>query len=51
LTALLNSLAGQINDSIMREMNYEVDKGGKSSAQVARKFLKDKGLLPETGSE
>jgi len=51
LTALLNSLAGQINDSVMSEMNYEVDKGGKSPAQVAEEFLKDKGLIQETGSE
>lgn len=51
LTALLNSLAGQIDDAVMSEMNYKVDKGGKSPAQVAGEFLKKKGLLPETGSE
>lgn len=42
----LNKLSGKITDEEMRKMNYQVDYNGKSAEQVARSFLKEKGLLP-----
>ncbi|WP_411342505.1 ABC transporter permease/substrate-binding protein [Paenibacillus sp. WLX1005] len=41
----LNKLAGQITDDEMRQMNYRVNVGGESAAQVAHDFLQQKGLL------
>ncbi|RFU66536.1 osmoprotectant update ABC transporter permease/substrate-binding subunit OpuFB [Bacillus sp. V59.32b] len=41
----LNKLAGKITDDQMREMNYQVNAGGKKAGDVAREFLKTEGLL------
>jgi glycine betaine/choline ABC-type transport system substrate-binding protein len=37
-------LAGKINDQEMRRMNYAVDGEHRDAADVARDFLKAKGL-------
>jgi osmoprotectant transport system substrate-binding protein len=42
-TALLE-LSGKINDAEMRKMNYEVDGEHRDIADVAREFLRSKGL-------
>ncbi|HEX5553956.1 MAG TPA: ABC transporter permease/substrate-binding protein [Chitinophagaceae bacterium] len=44
LRDVLNLLAGQVNDSLMTEMNYQVDYLKKSPQQVAMNFLKSKNL-------
>ncbi len=41
----LDKLSGQITDDEMRQMNYRVNVGGESAAEVARSFLQQKGLL------
>lgn len=41
----LSLLAGRINDDQMREMNYHVNVGGRSAAEVARAYLEAEGLL------
>lgn len=45
LENVLNLLAGKISDAEMQELNYLVDSEGKSEAEVARDFLKQKGLI------
>ena len=45
LEEILNMLSGVINDATMTELNYKVDVEGKQVAQVAKEFLKDKGLI------
>lgn len=45
LKAVLNMLAGKISDDEMIEMNYAVEKEKKDPAEVAKDFLKEKGLL------
>jgi glycine betaine/choline ABC-type transport system substrate-binding protein/ABC-type proline/glycine betaine transport system permease subunit len=45
LEDVLNKLAGQISDDVMRELNYRVDKLNEKPEDVARKFLKDKGMI------
>ncbi len=45
LKKLLGSLAGKISEKQMREMNYQVEKGGKSAEDVALKFLVSEKLL------
>ncbi|MCY6369997.1 glycine betaine ABC transporter substrate-binding protein [Clostridium ganghwense] len=45
LKELLNKLEGQINDDVMRELNYKVDKLGEEPRDVAENFLKEKGLI------
>ncbi|WXJ82343.1 Glycine betaine/carnitine/choline-binding protein OpuCC [Moorella humiferrea] len=45
LEEVLNKLAGQLNDDEMRQLNYQVDEEKKEVAQVARDFLKKKGLI------
>lgn len=42
---LLDSLGGVLNDETMRQLNYQCDKLGKDPANVARDFLKSKGLI------
>jgi osmoprotectant transport system permease protein len=42
---LLNKLAGKITDDEMRDMNYKVNVKGMSTEEVAKEFLKEKGLL------
>ena len=44
LEEVLNSLAGQIDDDTMVNLNYAVDAEGKSAAEVAKAFLVEKGL-------
>lgn len=41
----LNKLAGLINDEVMRELNYKVDKLQQQPKKVAEDFLKSKGLI------
>jgi osmoprotectant transport system permease protein len=45
LEAALASLAGRIDESTMRRMNYEVDGRHRAPADVARDFLKGAGLV------
>lgn len=45
LKPILNQLAGKITDDQMRQMNYEVNVGGKSPASVAKAYLQQQGLL------
>jgi osmoprotectant transport system substrate-binding protein len=44
MRAALMELAGKINDAEMRRMNYEVDGEHRDIADVAREFLRAKGL-------
>jgi osmoprotectant transport system substrate-binding protein len=44
MRAALVELAGEINDEEMRRMNYEVDGEHRDIADVAREFLRGKGL-------
>jgi glycine betaine/choline ABC-type transport system substrate-binding protein len=39
-------LSGKINDQAMTELNFQVEVEKKDPADVARKFLKDKGMIP-----
>ncbi|PSR56359.1 ABC transporter permease [Adhaeribacter arboris] len=48
LANILNLLAGQINDSIMTELNYQVDYLKQSPETVARNFLQQKKLWRPT---
>ncbi len=45
LEGVLNSLAGQIDDAAMTELNYKIDVEGQSIEAVAKEFLTAKGLL------
>jgi glycine betaine/choline ABC-type transport system substrate-binding protein len=47
IAALLNSLAGTINNETMQKLNYQVDKEEMSPADVAREFLASKGMFPQ----
>jgi glycine betaine/choline ABC-type transport system substrate-binding protein len=42
---VLNQLAGQIDDTRMAELNFQVDDGGEEPSDVARQFLVDEGLI------
>ena len=42
---MLEKLDGLITEAEMQQMNYEVEVNGKEDAQVAREFLKAKGLI------
>ncbi len=42
----LSLLSGKINEQTMTELNFQVEVEKKDPADVARKFLKDKGLIP-----
>ena len=44
LAPILNKLAGQINDSVMTDLNYQVDYLKKTPEAVAKDFLVQKGL-------
>ncbi len=45
LEQVLNKLAGQISETEMQRLNYQVDQQGKQAKDVAAEFLKRKGLL------
>lgn len=45
LKQVLNKLAGKISESDMQRLNYEVDEKEKRPEDVAREFLKAKGLI------
>ena len=45
LKGVLEKLDGLITEAEMQQMNYEVEVNGKEDAQVAREFLKAKGLI------
>jgi glycine betaine/choline ABC-type transport system substrate-binding protein len=45
IAEVLGVLTGQISDSEMTEMNYQVDELNRDAAEVAREFLESKGLL------
>ena len=42
----LSELAGKISDDEMQQLNYEVEGQHRDAAEVAREFLKSKGLVP-----
>jgi len=44
LVAALNLLGGRINDSLMTELNYQVDFNKRPTAEVAKEFLQDLNL-------
>jgi osmoprotectant transport system permease protein len=46
LGVALNQLAGQIDAATMRRLNHEVDGKHREPAEVAREFLRSRGLLP-----
>ncbi len=45
LRQVLNKLAGKVSESDMQRLNYEVDQQEKRPEDVARRFLKEKGLI------
>lgn len=45
LKDLINKLAGKLDDEMMRELNYKVDKLEQPPEQVAKAFLKENGLI------
>lgn len=45
LEGVINKLSKVLTDEVMRDLNYQVDVEGKDPANVARDFLKDKGLV------
>lgn len=47
IEAILNSLADEVSDDDMREMNYEVNIDGKSPYHVAHTYLTEAGLITE----
>ncbi|MBD3241553.1 MAG: hypothetical protein GF331_13270 [Chitinivibrionales bacterium] len=49
VAAALNALGGQIPDSTMRRLNYEVDENKRRAGEVAREFLKSRGLIGSDG--
>lgn len=53
LAPVLNMLAGKINDSIMTELNYQVEYLNRSPVQCARDFLEKQGLYkaPRNGAK
>ncbi|TZE80929.1 glycine betaine ABC transporter substrate-binding protein [Calorimonas adulescens] len=42
---VLNKLANSITDEDMQKLNYQIDGEGKNAADVAKEFLKSRGLL------
>jgi osmoprotectant transport system permease protein len=46
VATVLNRLAGQIDDAALRRMNYQVTVEKRTETDVAREFLRQKGLLP-----
>jgi osmoprotectant transport system permease protein len=44
LKSVLNQLSGKINDSVMTELNYQVDYLKRSPEQVAKQFLMERSL-------
>lgn len=50
LAAALNRLGGQLPDSTMRRLNYEVDENKRSASAVAREFLESRGLVDTAGA-
>lgn len=45
LRGVLESLGGQIDDGTMRRLNFMVDEERRSPAEVARRFLSERGLI------
>lgn len=45
LEQILNSLAGLIDDETMTELNYKIDVENQDVKEVAKEFLKEKGLI------
>jgi osmoprotectant transport system substrate-binding protein len=43
----LNQLSPQLNDGVMRQLNYEVSGNQREPAEVAREFLVNAGLISE----
>ena len=46
LSGVLNSLAGQIDNDTMQELNYQVDVENRAVEDVAREFLTSRGFIP-----
>jgi len=44
---ILDRIAGDLSDEVMRGLNYEVDEKGRKAAEVAREFLIARGLVRE----
>lgn len=47
LQPLLARMDNMLSDEEMGQLNYQVDVEGKDSAEVARQWLKEKGLIPQ----
>jgi len=45
VASILNKLSGKFNNSIMQQLNYQVDVQHKSAESVAKQFLTSQGLL------
>lgn len=45
VATILNKLAQKIDDTVMAQLNYEVDGDKKDPSAVAKKFLQDNGLI------
>jgi len=45
IAEILNKLANSITDEDMQKLNYKVDGEGKDPAQIAREFLKERGII------
>lgn len=45
LKGILEPLAEELTDSVMQQLNYEVDVEGKPEDMVAREFLKERGFI------
>lgn len=45
IAALLNKLAGKLDDTTIANLNYEVDGNKKDPAEVAKQYLKSNGLI------
>ncbi|WP_308314907.1 hypothetical protein [Bacillus sp. V33-4] len=41
----MNELVGEIDEETITRLNYEVDINNRNEREVAREFLKEKGLL------
>ncbi|HUW32375.1 MAG TPA: glycine betaine ABC transporter substrate-binding protein [Planctomycetota bacterium] len=49
--AALEMLAGRLDNQKMQELNYAVDEGGRTEANVAREFLLSEGLITQENED
>ncbi len=45
LREVLNVLAGTLDDAAMQQLNYQVDEGKRAPSDVARRFLRSRGIV------